>query len=110
MLDRYCWGQATRISQEAPVPVVLVKRSTHVPGGAANVARNVLSLRGKVSVFGCVADDEDGRILVSLLKDGGADTTGVYEVEGGHTTDIGRAPRRLPRSFVARFSRSWRLP
>lgn len=86
MLDRYCWGQATRISQEAPVPVVLVKRSTHVPGGAANVARNVLSLRGKVSVFGCVADDEDGRILVSLLKDGGADTTGVYEVEGGHTT------------------------
>ncbi len=86
MLDRYCWGEATRISQEAPVPVVLVKRQSEVPGGAANVARNVLSLKGKVSVFGCVADDADGKSLMALLQDGGADVSGVVTIPGGNTT------------------------
>ena len=86
MLDRYLMGQATRISQEAPVPVVLVKRENHVPGGAANVARNVLSLGAKVSVYGCLGDDEEGRNLASLLKEAGADTQGVVTLPGSHTT------------------------
>ena len=86
MLDRYLWGQATRISQEAPVPVVLVKRESHVPGGAANVARNVLSLGGRVSVYGCLGEDEEGRRLSSLLAEAGAETEGVVAIPGGHTT------------------------
>jgi len=86
MLDKYYFGQATRISQEAPVPVVLVQRENSVPGGAANVARNVLSLKGSAMVFGCMAEDEDGRILMQLLKDAGADTDGVVVVPQGHTT------------------------
>lgn len=86
MLDKYFFGQATRISQEAPVPVVLVQRENSVPGGAANVARNVLSLKGNVSVFGCMAEDEDGRVLLQLLKDAGADTDGIIVLPQGHTT------------------------
>ena len=68
------------------MPVVLVKKTTHVPGGAANVARNVLSLKGSVSVFGCVGADEEGRSLLKMLCDGGADTSGVVVIEDGHTT------------------------
>ena len=52
MLDKYIFGSATRISQEAPVPVVCVDSEKSVPGGAANVALNVLSLHAKAHVFG----------------------------------------------------------
>ncbi len=86
MLDRYLWGQATRISQEAPVPVVLISRESQVLGGAANVAENVLSLGGKVSVYGTVSDDVDGGKVLSLLKESGAQTDGVQVIPGGHTT------------------------
>lgn len=86
MLDRYHFGRATRISQEAPVPVVLVSETTLVPGGAANVARNVLSLGGKALVFGCVGEDEEGRELTRLLSEAGAELSGMVTVPGGHTT------------------------
>ena len=67
MIDRYVWGRASRISQEAPVPVVAVQHENAVPGGAANVARNVVSLGAKAEVLGVVGDDHDGRELCRLL-------------------------------------------
>ena len=68
MLDRYWFGDVTRISPEAPVPVVHVQRTEERPGGAANVARNIASLGGKATLLSVVGDDEAGRTLASLLE------------------------------------------
>lgn len=76
MLDRYIWGSATRISQEAPVPVVEVTRSNSVPGGAANVVRNIIGLGAGAGAFGCIGNDSDGSELFDLLQNVGADTEG----------------------------------
>lgn len=67
MLDRYCYGQAGRISPEAPVPVVNVSNSESHPGGAANVALNVRALGASVVLIGLLGDDGEARELESLL-------------------------------------------
>jgi D-glycero-beta-D-manno-heptose-7-phosphate kinase len=67
MLDEFLWGKVTRISPEAPVPVVEVQRRSAFPGGAANVARNLASLGAQVSIAGVLGEDESGRRLVDLL-------------------------------------------
>ena len=77
MIDRYIFGQATRISPEAPVPIVLVQKENAVPGGAANVARNILSLHSKVAVFGSIGVDNSGKQLQELLQTAGANIDGV---------------------------------
>ena len=71
MLDNYIWGDATRISPEAPVPVVKVARETHTAGGAANVALNVASLGGEATLFSRLGDDTAGNKLASILADAG---------------------------------------
>lgn len=68
MLDTYLTGSASRISQEAPVPVVLEKNRTSCLGGAANVMRNITSLGGQAYAFGVVGDDSSGEKLRELLK------------------------------------------
>ena len=68
MLDRYWFGEVSRISPEAPVPVVKVDRVEERPGGAANVARNVAALTAKASLLSVVGRDEAGRCLRQLLK------------------------------------------
>ena len=67
MLDRYWFGDVSRISPEAPVPVVHVQRTEERPGGAANVARNIASMGGKATLLSVVGDDEAGRSLAALL-------------------------------------------
>lgn len=67
MLDRYWFGDVSRISPEAPVPVVKVERSEERPGGAANVARNAAALGAKVALLSVVGDDEAGAALASLM-------------------------------------------
>ncbi|MEY3202300.1 MAG: D-glycero-beta-D-manno-heptose-7-phosphate kinase [Pseudomonadota bacterium] len=67
MLDRYWFGDVSRISPEAPVPVVKVERAEERPGGAANVARNAASLGAQVSLVSCVGDDEAGEALARLM-------------------------------------------
>lgn len=71
MLDHYIWGNATRISPEAPVPVVEVSRDSYVPGGAANVALNCTSLGASSVLSGCMSEDEAGRRLRGLLDERG---------------------------------------
>ena len=66
MLDEFVWGKVSRISPEAPVPVVWVQSESVMPGGAANVANNIRSLGGQVAVVGVVGEDRWG---VSLLAD-----------------------------------------
>ena len=69
MLDRYWFGEVSRISPEAPVPVVHVGRSEERPGGAANVARNVAALGAKASLLSVAGRDEAGDSLARLLHD-----------------------------------------
>lgn len=73
MLDRYWSGETSRISPEAPVPVVHVERVENRPGGAANVAMNLISLGCQVSLIGIMGDDEAGRVLQQQLNDAGVD-------------------------------------
>ncbi|WP_314732387.1 D-glycero-beta-D-manno-heptose-7-phosphate kinase [Chromobacterium amazonense] len=71
MLDRYWFGDVSRISPEAPVPVAKIARSEERAGGAANVARNIAGLGGKASILSVVGDDEAGNALEALLvRDG----------------------------------------
>lgn len=71
MLDRYWHGEARRVSQEAPVPVVEVQREEDRPGGASNVAMNVASLGARCTLVGVVGDDPAGRTLRGLLEAAG---------------------------------------
>ena len=68
MLDEFLWGKVTRISPEAPVPVVDIQRRASYPGGAANVARNLASLGAQVGLAGIIGEDVPGRQLVDLLE------------------------------------------
>lgn len=71
MLDRYWFGEVSRISPEAPVPVVKVDRSEERPGGAANVARNAAALGARVALLSVVGTDDAGRSLERLLGESG---------------------------------------
>jgi D-beta-D-heptose 7-phosphate kinase/D-beta-D-heptose 1-phosphate adenosyltransferase len=86
MLDRYVLGEATRLSPEAPVPVVYVKKRWSTPGGAGNVARNIAGLRARASVAGVVGSDPSGRKLIESLKGRRIDTSGVFADPGRPTT------------------------
>ena len=74
MLDRYWFGEVERISPEAPVPVVHVAKREDRLGGAANVARNVVSLGAKVTLVGVVGQDEAGAKVRELLQQAGVQT------------------------------------
>jgi rfaE bifunctional protein kinase chain/domain len=77
MLDRYVWGTASRISPEAPVPIVdFVSQSKH-PGGAGNVAVNLAKLGAKPEAFGVVGGDEAGGDLLKCLRDANVSGGGV---------------------------------
>jgi D-beta-D-heptose 7-phosphate kinase/D-beta-D-heptose 1-phosphate adenosyltransferase len=69
MLDRYIWGDATRISPEAPVPVIDIARETWTAGGAGNVALNIASLGARCTIAGYFGDDDGGRRLVKALRE-----------------------------------------
>ncbi|MDB6128501.1 MAG: hypothetical protein JWM35_2397, partial [Verrucomicrobia bacterium] len=69
MLDRYIWGDATRISPEAPVPVIDVDRESWTAGGAGNVALNIAALGAQCTVAGYFGDDDAGRKLRQTLHE-----------------------------------------
>src|SRR5580765_9119181 len=68
MLDHFIWGNVARISPEAPVPVVDFQRESFMPGGAANVARNLTALNINSELFGVVGKDSSANRLNRLLK------------------------------------------
>lgn len=86
MLDRYLWGQVSRISPEAPVPVVDVTHSEGRPGGAANVALNLARLGARVSLSGVVGEDQEGHQLLELLRDQQFDTRCILQDSSRPTT------------------------
>lgn len=77
MLDRYVWGKVSRVSPEAPVPVVDVIQESDRLGGAANVANNIKSLGGVPIVFGVVGNDGNGKVLKNLFATESFDTSGI---------------------------------
>ena len=77
MLDEFIYGRVSRISPEAPVPVVHVEKETTYPGGAANVARNLAALGIHAELGGGIGQDEAGTKLLGLLRHGKIGTTGI---------------------------------
>ena len=87
IMDEYIWGNVTRISPEAPVPVVDVEQETKMLGGAANVIRNMATLGAKPVLCGVVGDDSTGEEILSALTHMGLKTDGVVP-EVGRPTSI----------------------
>jgi D-beta-D-heptose 7-phosphate kinase/D-beta-D-heptose 1-phosphate adenosyltransferase len=67
MLDRYTFGEVTRISQEAPVPILAIEREVALPGGAGNVVRNLTALGAATAFISVVGDDQAGSDLTGLI-------------------------------------------
>ncbi len=86
IVDRYIFGRVSRISPEAPVPIVEVERETLCPGGAANVLNNILSLEGKAYLCGVIGGDEEGEKAVELLRSLGIDMEGIVIEKDRPTT------------------------
>lgn len=101
MLDEFIWGEVTRISPEAPVPVVWVKKESFMPGGASNTANNLRSLGADVYLVGVIGDDDRGAILKGELEQKGIRTTGIL-------TDLSR-PTILKTRVVAHHQQVVRI-
>ena len=86
MLDEFVWGRVSRISPEAPVPVVEVTRRSFVPGGAANTAANIGALGGIATVAGVVGQDSAGERVAELLRAGGVRTGPILRDPAAATT------------------------
>jgi len=86
MLDHFLWGQVRRISPEAPVPVVDWQRESFIPGGAANVARNLASLNVPTELLGVVGSDQSADQLKELLKRDEIKCSGLVTIEGRITS------------------------
>ena len=86
ILDQFLWGKVKRISPEAPVPVVEFERESFMPGGAANVARNLTALGAGVELFGLVGKDDGARQLRALLKEEKVNGGGLKAVNDRLTT------------------------
>ncbi|HUA68534.1 MAG TPA: D-glycero-beta-D-manno-heptose-7-phosphate kinase [Candidatus Saccharimonadales bacterium] len=86
MLDQFIWGGVSRISPEAPVPVVEFERESFMPGGAANVARNLIALNVPTELFGLIGRDENGRYLKKLLCGQSINCGGLIADAARHTS------------------------
>ena len=87
MLDRFIYGEAQRISPEAPVPVVSVSHESVMLGGAGNVARNIASLGGRAVLIGLVGDDVAGAEFCARLKQESGIVDAVVVAKGRPTTE-----------------------
>lgn len=109
MLDEWISGTSSRISPEAPVPVVRFTERRTAPGGAANVAMNLLRLGARVRVCGVVGVDEAGNDLARELEDAGADIAGMVRDASRPTTLKTRiiAQSQQQRQQLVRVDREW---
>src|SRR5580658_2656668 len=86
MLDQFIWGSVARISPEAPVPVLDFERESFMPGGAANVARNLTSLKATTEIFGVIGDDTAAEHLKELLAEQHVGCAGLVGNSARHTS------------------------
>ncbi len=90
MLDEFVHGDVSRISPEAPVPVIEVRERVRTPGGAANAAANVVSLGGRATLLGVIGDDTAGGALIDALTARGIDATHLTVDDSRPTTQKSR--------------------
>lgn len=104
ILDRYVWGNAERISQEAPVILLREEKQEERLGGAANVANMLIGLEAKVTMAGVVGADDDGQRVISLLKKSGVNCDSIIADANRPTTVkqrmIGHAQHRHPHQML----------
>jgi len=104
MLDRYVYGDAERISPEAPIQVLRVAGEESRLGGAGSVVNNLRALEAQVSVFGVLGRDAVGDQALRFLKEAGARTAGVVRLADRPTTVktrfVGRAQHRIPQQVL----------
>jgi rfaE bifunctional protein kinase chain/domain len=86
MIDHYIWGGASRLSPEAPVPIVNVKTESSTLGGAGNVVQNLVALGANVTVAGVIGDDAAGRQLIEILESEGVKTNVIIKDNTRPTT------------------------
>jgi rfaE bifunctional protein kinase chain/domain len=86
MLDQFIWGGVSRISPEAPVPVLDFERESFMPGGAANVARNLTSFNVPTEIYGAIGNDDAGRKLQKLLAGQNIGCAGLVKNSARHTS------------------------
>jgi len=86
ILDEFIWGSCSRISPEAPVPVVWAERESYMPGGSSNVASNIRALKGNVYIAGVVGLDQRSEKLIELLSAEGVTTEGIITDPSRPTT------------------------
>ncbi|WP_295713117.1 D-glycero-beta-D-manno-heptose-7-phosphate kinase [Mucilaginibacter sp.] len=86
MIDHYIIGGATRLSPEAPVPIVNVKKETYTLGGAGNVVQNLVSLGAKVTVAGVIGDDASALQVIDILTEEGVETHTIIKDSSRPTT------------------------
>lgn len=87
MLDRYIWGSVSRISPEAPVPVIDMENEQSRLGGAANVAKNIKSLGGEPLLVGVIGADNSGKQLFEIIRESGFSPDGVV-IDGNRPTTV----------------------
>jgi D-glycero-beta-D-manno-heptose-7-phosphate kinase len=113
VLDEYIVGTPTRLSREAPIPVLELERREAIPGGAANPTRNVAALGARAAQAAVVGEDAEGAQLLALLGAAGIDTAAVLALPGRATTVktrvLAQEPLRFPQQ-VARVDRPERRP
>jgi rfaE bifunctional protein kinase chain/domain len=86
MIDHYIWGSATRLSPEAPVPIVNVKAESTTLGGAGNVVQNLVALGANVSIGGVVGNDGPAGELIGILEKEGVKTATIIQDKSRQTT------------------------
>jgi rfaE bifunctional protein kinase chain/domain len=86
MIDHYIWGSATRLSPEAPVPIVNVKNESTTLGGAGNVVQNLVALGANVTVAGVIGNDATGVQLIEILESEGVKTNAIIKDHTRSTT------------------------
>ena len=106
ILDEYIWGDVSRISPEAPVPVVEVKRETKMLGGAANVIHNIATLGAKPTLCGVVGQDHAGKAIINEINNMGLTFDGIVLEQGRPTSIKTRVVARNQQ--VVRFDRETR--
>ena len=107
IMDEYVWGDAKRISPEAPVPVVEVRRETKMLGGAANVVNNIATLGAKPILCGVIGEDQTGREILEKIKEPGLLTDGIV-IEKNRPTSI-KTRVVAEGQQIVRFDRESRL-
>ncbi|ATX82059.1 D-beta-D-heptose 7-phosphate kinase [Mariprofundus ferrinatatus] len=109
IVDEFIWGDVSRISPEAPVPVVNVDRIDRRLGGSANVVRNLHALNTRSAMFGLVGDDEAGQWVKTRLSELDSDNRGVVTKSNDRPTAI--KTRIIARhQQVVRYDREWTQP